>query len=65
MMSKGNVKQEGLILQRFKEEFHRLNGDIGVMDLESILNEAIKDFYAIWNEAYGSAAQQAIDIYNK
>lgn len=34
----------GEILRRFKEEFQRLNGHIGVMDLEIILDEAKKDF---------------------
>jgi len=27
--------------------------------------EAKRDFYKVWNEAYGSAAQQGLDIYNK
>ena len=32
------------ILQRFKREYQRLNGKVGVMDLEVILNEAKKEF---------------------
>lgn len=34
----------GEILRRFKKEYQRLNGEIGVMDLEAILNEAEKEF---------------------
>jgi len=38
------TKKRGEILQRFKREYQRLNGEIGVMDLECILNDAKKIF---------------------
>jgi len=32
---------------------------------EQILDDVRKEFYDVWNEAYGSASQQGLDIYNK
>jgi hypothetical protein len=32
---------------------------------QEVIDEMRKDFFTVWNNAYGDSSQQGIDIYNK